>query len=212
MNNSTNWLGFAQRLHALAETGLLYAQDDYDKERYAEIRAIGLEMLANMANVPTEAIVKLMYTDQSYQTPKVDIRAVVLNEENRLLMVKEKADDNKWSLPGGWADVGYTPFEVAEKEVWEETGLEVKAMRLLAVFDKKMHDHPPQPWYVYKMYILCQVTGGSLIAETLETGEASWLNTENLPQLALSTDRVTLSQIEKVIQAASVPDMASLCD
>lgn len=212
MTDTINWLGFAQRLNALAETGLAYSKDDYDKERYAEIKAIGLEMLANMANVSAATIIKLMPPDKGYQTPKVDIRALVLNASNQLLMVKEKVDENRWSLPGGWADIGYTPFEVAEKEVFEETGLEVKAMRLLAVFDKKMHPHPPQPWYVYKFYILCQVTGGELLINTIETEDASWINPEVLGTLSLSTDRVTLSQLEAVLGISADSDKFTLCD
>ncbi|TDE11013.1 NUDIX hydrolase [Dyadobacter psychrotolerans] len=212
MTDTTNWLRFVQRFSALAETGLAYSQNDYDKERYAEIKVIGLEMLANMANVSAATIIELMPPDKGYQTPKVDIRAVVLNASNELLMVQEKVDENRWSLPGGWADIGYTPFEVAEKEVFEETGLEVKATRLLAVFDKKMHPHPPQPWYVYKFYILCQVTGGELLADTIETGEASWIDQKALGTIPFSTDRITLSQLKTVLRISADPNGPTLCD
>jgi ADP-ribose pyrophosphatase YjhB (NUDIX family) len=212
MIHNSNWLGLFQRLNALAETGLAYSKDAYDKERYDEIKAISLEMLANIADVPTEQIIKLMSPDVGYQTPKVDIRAIVLNDSKQLLMVQERVDDNRWSVPGGWADIGYTPFEVAQKEVFEETGLEVKATRLLAVFDKKMHPHPPQPWYVYKFYILCQAIGGGLLTDTIETEGASWINIDSLDRLSLSTDRVTLSQLQAVIGSASIQNKDSLCD
>lgn len=106
-----------------------FSKDDYDKKRYAEIKAIGLEMLANMATVSVATIIELMPPDKGYQTPKVDIRALVLNASNQLLMVQEKVDENRWSLPGGWADIGYTPFEVAEKEVFEETGSSISYAR-----------------------------------------------------------------------------------
>lgn len=210
--NTTNWLAMAQRLNALAQTGLGFTDSDYDRERYEEIKAISQEMLANICNVPTETIVQLLPAEIGYQTPKVDIRAVLLNADNQLLMVQEKVDNNRWSLPGGWADVGYTPFEVAQKEVYEETGLLVKATRLLAVFDKKVHPHPPQPWYVYKFFILCEVVGGELLAETIETGEASWVAQHDLDALSMSVDRVTLSQIKSVLQIAADPGKSALCD
>lgn len=209
---SPNLLQYAQRLNALAENGLAFTQNEYDKERYIEIQAISQEILATLCDVPLEKMIELIPTDIGYQTPKVDIRAVVLNHDGQLLMVQEKVDHNKWSLPGGWGDVGYTPFEVAQKEVFEETGLQVKATRLLAVFDKKMHPHPPQPWYVYKFFILCEVTGGTLLAETIETGDVSWVDTNSLPALTISTDRVTLSQLQTVIEIAGNPDLPTLCD
>lgn len=209
---SSNLLGYAQRLNALAENGLAFTQNEYDKERYVEIRAISQEILATLCDVPLEKMIELIPSDMGYQTPKVDIRAVVLNTEAQLLMVQEKVDHNKWTLPGGWGDVGYTPFEVAQKEVFEETGLQVKPTRLLAVFDKKMHPHPPQPWYVYKFFILCEVTGGELLADTIETGDASWIRTNELSALPLSTDRVTLSQLQTVIEIALNPGLPALCD
>ncbi|REA56126.1 NUDIX hydrolase [Dyadobacter luteus] len=209
---SSNLLGYAQRLNALAENGLAFTQNEYDKERYVEIRAISQEILATLCDVPLEKMIELIPSDMGYQTPKVDIRAVVLNTEAQLLMVQEKVDHNKWTLPGGWGDVGYTPFEVAQKEVFEETGLQVKPTRLLAVFDKKMHPHPPQPWYVYKFFILCEVTGGELLADTIETGDASWIRTNELSALPLSTNRVTLSQLQTVIEIALNPGLPALCD
>jgi len=209
---SSNLLGYAQRLNALAENGLAFTQNEYDKERYVEIRAISQEILATLCDVPLEKMIELIPSDMGYQTPKVDIRAVVLNTEAQLLMVQEKVDHNKWTLPGGWGDVGYTPFEVAQKEVFEETGLQVKPTRLLAVFDKKMHPHPPQPWYVYKFFTLCEVTGGELLADTIETGDASWIRTNELSALPLSTDRVTLSQLQTVIEIALNPGLPALCD
>jgi ADP-ribose pyrophosphatase YjhB (NUDIX family) len=210
--NSSNLLGYAQRLNALAENGLAFTQNEYDKERYVEIRAISQEILATLCDVPLEKMIELIPSDIGYQTPKVDIRAVVIDSEGQLLMVQEKVDYNKWTLPGGWGDVGYTPFEVAQKEVFEETGLQVKSTRLLAVFDKKMHPHPPQPWYVYKFFILCEVTGGELLADTIETGDASWIRTNELSALPLSTDRVTLSQLQTVIEIALNPALPALCD
>ncbi|GAB3501449.1 NUDIX hydrolase [Emticicia fontis] len=210
--NPLNWLLVAQRLQALAQTGLAYSEIEYDRERYQEINDIGQQILAQLSNVDIEHIIQLTPDETGYRTPKVDIRAIVFRGTDELLMVQEKIDNNRWTVPGGWADIGYTPFEVAEKEVWEETGLQVKATRLLAVFDKKMHPHPYQPWYVYKLFILCEVTGGELLTQTNETSGIGWISQKELPNLSLSTDRATYSQLEKMFEFQANPDLPTLCD
>ena len=207
-----DWLPVAQRLQALSLIGLTYCQNEYDQERYEEIYTISINMLANLSDVPVEKIIGLFPKETGYQTPKVDIRAVVFRGTAEVLMVQEKLDQNRWTVPGGWADVGYTPFEVAQKEVLEETGLQVKAVRLLAVFDKKRHPHPAQPWYIYKFFILCEVTGGKLLGETIETSGIAWINRGDLSNLPLSTDRVTLSQLETMFRFAVEPGLPTLCD
>lgn len=209
---TADWLPIAQRLHALAQTGLAFTETDYDKERYAEIRDISLRLFSVMSDVPIEQILRLFPSETGYQTPKVDIRAVIFRGKDELLMVQEKADNHRWAIPGGWADVGYTPFEVAEKEVLEETGLKVKAVRLLAVFDKKKHPHPAQPWYVYKFFILCEVTGGSLVSNTSETSGVAWVRFENISDLPVSVDRVTYTQLEILFRYAENPNLPTLCD
>ena len=208
----SDWLPIAQRLHALAQTGLAFTESDYDRERYQEIKDISIQLLSEMSNVPIEHIIHLFPSEIGYQTPKVDIRAVIFNGKNELLMVQEKADNDRWAIPGGWADVGYSPFEVAEKEVWEETGLEVKAVRLLAVFDKKKHPHPAQPWYVYKFFVLCEITGGELLSHTSETSAIEWIRFDAVSELPVSVDRVTYSQLETMFLFAENPDLPILCD
>jgi VWFA-related protein len=140
----------AQRLQAIAQAGLAYATNAYDLERYEEIRAISVNLLQELTDEPHEKIIRTFASESGYQTPKVDVRAVLFRGEQEILLVKEKDDQGRWTLPGGWADVGYSPFEVAMKEAEEETGLRVRAVRLLALYDKRKHPHPPQPWYVYK--------------------------------------------------------------
>ncbi len=201
----------AQRLQALAQAGLAYASSGYERERYEEVRAISVRLLQELTEEPFEKILRVFADENGYQTPRVDIRAVVLRD-GEILLVSEKADGSRWTLPGGWADVGYTPFEVAAKEVREETGLLVKPVRLLALFDKKRHPHPPQPWYVYKAFIQCEFKGGLPVQETTETKGARWYNADELSLLELSTDRVTLSQLEVVYKLASDPLSMVLCD
>lgn len=201
-----------QRLQALAQAGLAYASSAYDRERYDEIRAISVRLLQELTEEPLEKIIRVFADEDGYQTPKVDIRAVVVRDGREILLVSETGDKGRWTLPGGWADVGYTPFEVAAKEVNEETGLIVRPVRLLALFDKKMHPHPPQPWYVYKAFVQCEIESGLLLQETTETKGARWFTPDELTSLNLSTDRVTLSQLETIYKLAVDPISSALCD
>ncbi|WP_133272797.1 NUDIX hydrolase [Hymenobacter radiodurans] len=208
----TDWLTVAQRLQALAQAGLAYAPNAFDTERYQEVHALSLQLMASLADEPVAKLHALFANEAGYPTPKVDVRAVLFRGTDEILLVQEKIDENRWSLPGGWADVGYTPFEVAVKEAWEETGLNTQAVRLLALFDKKQHPHPPQPWYVYKVFVLCEIVGGNLLAETPETSGGRWVHRTELRHLPLSTNRVTLSQLEQMLDFAQNPNLPTLCD
>lgn len=194
-----NLLSIAKRLQSIAQAGIFYSEDKpFDRERYEEISDLSVQILSNLTDEPIEKISNLFTQERDgYQTPKVDIRAVVFNELGEILMVKEKVD-GCWSLPGGWADVGYSPSEVAVKEVREETGLEVKTVRLLAVMDKKNHSHPPEGWYVYKIFILCEKIGGSILSDTVETSDIQYFSLENLPPL--SEPRNVYSQIKLMFE------------
>lgn len=207
-----DWLPIAQRLQALAQTGLVYEPSPYAQERYQEIHDLSLQMMAILTGEPVAQLNALFAGETNYPTPKVDVRSVLFRGPDEVLMVQEKMDGNRWTLPGGWADIGYTPFEVAVKEAWEETGLETEAVRLLALLDKKRHAHPPQPWYVYKAFVLCRVVGGSLQADTAETSAARWVHRSELDSLELSTDRTTLAQLHTILEFARNPDLPALCD
>ena len=206
------WLAIAQRLQALAQAGLAYDPPVFDAERYQEVLALSQRMLRHLTGYPQAVFEEAVALERGYPTPKVDIRAVLFRGVDEILMVREKSDGGRWSLPGGWADIGYTPFEVAVKEVGEETGLQAEAVRLLALFDKRAHPHPPQPWYIYKAFVLCRATGGALLAETSETTEVRWVHRDELPGLTLSTDRVTLCQLQRMFEFARRPDLPALCD
>jgi len=199
-------------LQALAQAGLAYSTTRYDLDRYQEIRSISARLLQELTEEPLEKIIRVFASEDGYQTPKVDIRAVMFRDAQEILLVKEKIDNGRWTLPGGWADVGYTPFEVAVKEAYEETGLIVEPMRLLALFDKRKHPHPPQPWYVYKAFIQCEVTGGSLVQDSAETSGARWFRQDELTSIELSTDRTTVSQLETMFKLAFDPLAKTLCD
>lgn len=144
----------------------------------------------------------LYFSDRKeYVTPKVDVRAVVFNTQQEILLVRE-ASDGHWSLPGGWADIGYSPREVAIKEVLEETGLTVVPTRLLAVLDKRMHAHPPALEYTYKLFIQCAMTGGAL-SGTFDILEAAFWGPKALPSLSL--ERVTPEQLDLMFEYARDP-------
>jgi ADP-ribose pyrophosphatase YjhB (NUDIX family) len=209
---SNQLLTHAQRLQALAQAGLAYTTNTYDRERYEEIRTISVKLLEELTEEPFEKIIRVFASETGYQTPKVDIRAVIVREGPEILLVREKLDRDRWTLPGGWADVGYTPYEVAAKEADEETWLIVEPTRLLALFDKRKHPHPPQPWYVYKVFIECKVQGGLLMQDTQETRGARWFRFEELPSIELSTDRTTASQLETIFRLVLDPRSPTLCD
>jgi ADP-ribose pyrophosphatase YjhB (NUDIX family) len=185
-----------KRLQAIAETGLYYAGNDFDRERYEELQIICLQLLEHLTDIPIEKIKPVFIDHNGYKTPKVDIRAVVFNEKNEILMVKEKAD-GCWSLPGGWADIGYTPGQIAEKECLEESGLRVKARQVLAIFDKAAQNMPPQFEYVYKIFILCEKQNNTISTGT-ETDDAGWFPEHQIPEL--SSPRNLESQIHMMFE------------
>ncbi|MDO7907331.1 NUDIX hydrolase [Paenibacillus sp. JX-17] len=184
------WLEWAKQIQAIAQTGLTYAKDVYDIERYERLRDLSVEMMGSYTDVSTEKIRLSFANEDGYATPKVDVRGVVFRE-GQILMVKEKLD-GAWALPGGWADIGYSPAEVAVKEVREESGFQVAPIRLLTVFDKKFHAHPPEPYHVYKMFIQCEIVGGEALSG-LETSEVRFFEETELPELSL--ERNTREQI-----------------
>jgi len=205
--NNLRLLEMAKRLQALAQAGLTYCENKYDIDRYQQLRELSVEILNELTGEDVLIIKDLFTFEKGYQTPKVDIRGVVFKED-KILMVRETIDGN-WSLPGGWADIGLTPFEVAKKEVFEESGLEVRPIRLLAVHDKKCHPHPVDIYHVYKMFILCEITGGELRG-SIETSEVNWFGLNELPPL--SELRVTASQIQLMFEYKENPDKDVICD
>jgi ADP-ribose pyrophosphatase YjhB (NUDIX family) len=185
------WLDWAKQLQSIAQAGLAYSKDIYDVERFELIRDISVEMLSQQTGMEMTVIKNLFANETGYATPKVDIRAVIF-KDNRILMVKENSDGS-WSLPGGWADIGLTPSEVAVKEVKEESGFDVKAVKLLAVMDMKCHPHPPSPFHIYKMFIQCEIIGGQPM-KGVETSAVEFFAENKLPPLSIA--RNTQTQIE----------------
>jgi ADP-ribose pyrophosphatase YjhB (NUDIX family) len=208
MTTAENILNLSKRINALAEIGLTYAGNEYETERYDELRSISRQIMGCLSGQSIETLEALFLNEREYKTPQVDIRAVVFDGQERLLMVREKAD-GLWSLPGGWADVGFSPSEVAAKEVREETGLTVQPERLIAVFDKKCHPHPPHLHYVYKIFIGCRLIGGE-IKTAFDTLDAGFFTEDSIP--ALSEERVTPEQIRLMFEYRRNPDKQAIVD
>ncbi|MBB6633151.1 NUDIX hydrolase [Cohnella thailandensis] len=201
------WLEWAKQIQGIAQTGLTYAKDVYDIERYEMLRELSIDILANYTTAGTEKIKLAFASDTGYATAKVDIRAVVFRE-NKILLVREKID-GAWALPGGWSDIGLSPSEVAVKEVKEESGFTVAPVRLLAVLDKKFHNHPPEPYHVYKFFIRCEIVGGEAQGG-LETSEVGFFGENGLPEL--SKERNTAEQIKRMFEFLRDPAKETILD
>ncbi len=190
MNNEL--LILAKRVQAIAESGLHYTESDWDIDRYKDLEKIGMEMISKITNQPIEVVEVVLPDRYGYKTPKIDVRAVLINSDHEILLVKERVDSH-WSMPGGWCDIGFTPSEVAEKEALEEAGINLKAGRLLALLDKKCHDHPEDLHYIYKIFIECSAEDYT-ITTGMETLDVGFFKQDELPEL--STPRNTKDQID----------------
>lgn len=197
-----------KRLKAIAETGLLYSQNGYEKERYTELHAISYKLLSHITNWDVDKLKSRLPAATDYPTAKVDIRGLVLSADKKILLVRESVD-GKWALPGGWADVGSSPKETVVKECKEETGLNVTVKALLAVFDKRFHPHPPQPFYVYKMIFYCEPSSVELM-KGFDVLDVQYFAIDALPPL--SEDRILKSQIELVYQKVLSSDFQAHFD
>jgi ADP-ribose pyrophosphatase YjhB (NUDIX family) len=184
------WLRLGERVQAIAQTGLAYARDPYDRERYEELRGIAVELLADGLGAPEDAVRVALAAGLGYPTPKVDVRAVVFRRDE-LLLVRERRG-RRWTFPGGWADVGDTPGAAAERETLEESGYKVRATKLLALLDKARHEHPPSADYTYKVLIGCRFEGGEP-ATSHEIDAVSFFARAEAPELDL--DRTTPGQV-----------------
>ena len=201
MMKKPEWLQWAQRLQAIAQNGLTYARDPFDVERFLQVRQIAAEMLASGSDtVKADELIKVFQRNFGYATPKVDVRAAVLRND-RLLLVRE-LDDGGWTLPGGWAEVGQSPAESVEREVREESGYIVKAVKLLACWDRNKHPHPSIPFHAYKLVFRCELLGG-IPNTSSETTEVGFFAEDQIP--ALSVTRTLPEQIRFVFQSLRDP-------
>lgn len=200
---SRRWLEWCSRVQAIAQTGLTFARDAYDKERYVALQEIAAEMLAAGVEADVSKIRNFLGTDSGYATPKVDVRGAVFRD-NKILLVRERSD-GFWTLPGGWADVNESPAENVMREIREESGFETRVVKLLAVFDRSKHPHEPAfPFHVYKFFLRCEIIGGSA-APSSETDGVEFFAEDNLPELSIT--RITKAQIHRLFEHQRNPTL-----
>jgi len=197
-----------KRLKAIADIGLLYSSNEYEKERYLEIQQISFSLLSKTSGVDVEELKRNFRSVQDYPTAKVDIRGMILSPDKKILFVKESSDE-KWSLPGGWGEIGNSPAETIMKECKEEAGLEIVPKKLLAVFDKRKHPHPPQLSYVYKMVFHCEAVTKE-INKGFDVLDVQYFSIDSLPEL--SENRILKSQVELVYKKIINGDVEAYFD
>ena len=178
-------LRWAETLSAIARTGLGFTQSLYEQERFEEVLKVASDIRAAAID---EAEAEVLYEEwlssvgqgvAGYVTPKVAVAAIVGNEQGEILLT-QRADSGFWLYPVGWADVGYSASEVAVKEVYEETGIEVEPVALIGVLDglRLGFTHIP----MYSLLFHCRMLGGELRGHPLETSEVGFYPRHALPQ------------------------------
>jgi len=190
-----HWLEIAKKINSIAQTGLAFTKDEFDRERYNELLDLSIQILNHITEIDHRKLEFVFNRDIGYQTPKVGVRAVVFRD-GKMLMVKEKMD-GKWSLPGGYADTGMSPGEIAVNEVKEESGFDVRPVRILGLIDYNKYQERPFPFDVYQLFMECEIIGGEA-TPGIETSDVGFFGLENLPEL--STRRVTKGQVEQMFQ------------
>jgi len=204
---SSPWPLWAQKVLAIAQCGLTYSTNPFEVERYKALQALGHEILSTYSNVSVKQVADFFAGEQGYATPKVDVRGVVFSD-SRILLVQERRDE-RWCPPGGWADVGESPGEMVVRETREESGYVVRPVKLIAVYDKRCHPHPPRPTYIYKILIQCELLGGEA-AESIETSGAAFFPEHDLPPLQM--DRITPGQITECFEHLRDPGRPAAFD
>jgi ADP-ribose pyrophosphatase YjhB (NUDIX family) len=187
----------AVRLSAIAQSGLHYAGDKYDVDRYEKVAGIARELLGTVAGGSDDSWRLRLGDDRGYATPKVDVRGALVDDRERSLLMRESTD-GRWSLPGGWADPLDTPSTAVVREVREETGYGARAVKLVGCWDRDARGHRPRlPFAIYKLFFLCEATGEVEPPQALETLEIGWFGLDDLPEL--STGRINADELGRIV-------------
>jgi ADP-ribose pyrophosphatase YjhB (NUDIX family) len=195
------WLEIGRELRAIAQTGLTFSRDAFDRGRYERIRELAALLVAAGSDADAPALLALFQEDRGYATPKVDVRGAAFRD-GRILMVRE-VSDGAWTLPGGWADVNQSPAESVVREIAEESGFEARAIKLAAVHDYRRR-HPPRHLdSIYKLFFICELTGGSA-RPSAETSDVAFFSRDELPPLSLG--RTTAEQVQLMYLHAEQPE------
>lgn len=201
------WIDVAKKIQAIAQSGLAYTTNEYDHERYEMLREISTQIVSDFSETDMEKAKALFAFEKGYQTPKVEVRALVF-KDGKILMVREKAD-GKWSVPGGWADIGLSPFDIAKKEVFEEAGIIVKPVKVIGVLDKSKYEYAPSPYHIYSIHVLCEYIDGNPKAG-LETYEANFFEKGTYNEL--SPERVVKENLDMAFEYLEDSQKQAYCD
>lgn len=208
INDENRWLAWAREIEALAQAGYTYASNPFERDRSIRLREIAAEIIAGYSQLAQEDVLQAFEKQPGYVTPKVDVRAAVFQDE-QLLFVKE-AMDGRWTLPGGWADVGETPSLAIEREVAEEAGLKVKAERLIGVYDANRYPGKLPLFHAYKLLFLCIPVSGTP-QPNYETLEVAYFPLDDIPK-SLSRFRTTKQLLEDAVEAYRDPARPTIFD
>jgi ADP-ribose pyrophosphatase YjhB (NUDIX family) len=188
-------LDWARKVQAIAHNGLAFTRDPFDRERYQQLVELATAILAQELSMPLAGVRAFWETETGYVTPKVDVRGAVFRGDT-VLLVRERSDGH-WTLPGGWVDLNEAPSEATAREIREESGYEARAVKLAALVDKRRHPHPPGVHHIYKLFFLCELTGGAAHTSS-ETDAVDFFPLRALPPLSLG--RVLPGQIARLYQ------------
>ena len=190
-------LEWARKVQAVAQNGLAFTHDPFDRERYEQLQAMTAGILADELGLDAAHVQGFWTADGGYVTPKVDVRGAVFRDEH-ILLVRERSD-GKWTLPGGWVDINDAPSFAVAREIREESGYLARAIKLAALWDKNQpaHGHPPGIHHIYKLFFLCELTGGAATVSN-ETDAVEFFALGQLPPLSLG--RATPSQIARLYE------------
>lgn len=207
VDKTPRWLDWAREIQALSQTGLHFAENDYQRERYQRLIEIAAEIFSQYSDLEYQPLVDRFLKQIGYATPRVDVRGAVFRDE-RLLLVRERMDGG-WTMPGGWADVGDLPSESVEREVWEEAGFRVKARKVIGVYDAN-RTGPLEVFHAFKIVFLCDLISGEPRPSN-ETSEVVFFGLEDIP-IKLSGERTRPRHIEDVFAAYADPDKETVFD
>jgi ADP-ribose pyrophosphatase YjhB (NUDIX family) len=201
------WLEWAQEIQALAQTGSHYAENEYQRGRYQRLLEIAAEIAHESSGLEYPSILSAYRDQLGYATPKVDVRGAVF-QESKLLLVRER-QDNGWTLPGGWADVGDLPSAATEREVWEEAGFRVRAVKVIGVYDANRLP-PLELFHAFKIVFLCELIDGQPTPSS-ETSEVAFFGLDEIPAI-LSGERTRPRHIQDAFHALAEPGCPTIFD
>jgi ADP-ribose pyrophosphatase YjhB (NUDIX family) len=205
--NAPRLLKWAREIQALAQTGFHYAYDDYQRDRCRRLMDIAAEMISSSSGIDFLPLAKAFNSQTGYATPKIDVRAAAFRDQ-KILMVRERIDGG-WTMPGGWADVGDTPSEAAERETWEEAGFRVRTFKIVGVYDAN-RVNPLEVFHAFKIVFLCNIVDGAA-RPSQETSEVAFWGEDEIPAV-FSGGRTTARHVHDAFNALRNPDYPTVFD